>query len=837
MNKKMESKKVILQDGNYICDIDVSVEEWKSILKDETLMDEKYKDWLIKFYNEQGHKSTCKTLGEKYNVSYNLPNAAIRDFAKAVRKKLGFEVVGTDGQPTYWIIPMTGKTVADGFEWAIRPELVQAMEETGMTFFIKKEILELLFEKFKKKARHDDGSEFVSFNATWKYYPDYDNDKKTAYEEGYKKGICKKASNLFENANWKKEDIGSGKIFATVNENVQKNSVNLITNYIPKDNFKKMFETNNSEELKDFEELLYYFYTEKENYANDNITFEKLFTEYDLKYNLIAYLFFIKQPAKYMPIAQERFNKIFKNVLQIDFRLAEGKDTSWNNYTTYNQIIEQVRGFLVIKGKECTLLDAHSFLWVMQDEKFEINIDKNMEKFINLLKSNKNLILTGAPGTGKTYKTAEIALQIIGKTDIDFSDRKAVMEAYKQAVKNGFISFTTFHQSLDYEEFIEGLKPDIDDSNQGMGTYSVKSGIFKEICGRASASIVKSNTLNIRQDAVVWKVSLKGTGDNDVRTDCLNNNRIRIGWNNYGKEITDDMNFGNGGKFVLDMFINKMQIGDIVISCYSNKIIDAIGIVKGEYEWRDEFADYKRCRDVEWLVKNIREDIYELNNQTVMTLSTVYQLKHISIEKVISVLEKYNAANTEILQPNNQQYVLIIDEINRGNISKILGELITLLEKDKRLGEENEIIVTLPYSKEKFGVPSNLYIIGTMNTADRSIGHIDYAIRRRFAFIPVKADEKVIENYTKYEEDAKQKSLYLFGNIQKFISDNINDDLDAEDLMIGHSYFLCKTTDDLKRRLEYEIIPLVEEYEKDGIIMVEKQSLKDKIKEWKDMIS
>jgi 5-methylcytosine-specific restriction protein B len=181
---------------------------------------------------------------------------------------------------------------------------------------------------------------------------------------------------------------------------------------------------------------------------------------------------------------------------------------------------------------------------------------------------------------------------------------------------------------------------------------------------------------------------------------------------------------------------------------------------------------------------------------------------------------------------NTQNYVLIIDEINRGNISKIFGELITLLEKDKRINEENEITVTLPYSQEKFGVPSNLYIIGTMNTADRSIGQIDYALRRRFAFVSLKSDKSVLENYDKYKDDAKNKAISLFDTIQTFIIEHINEDLDAEDLMIGHSYFLCETEDNLKQRLEYEILPLIKEYEKDGIIMVDKKDLNDKITEW-----
>lgn len=126
----MEVKKVIKQDGEYLCEIDVSVEEWKEILLDKSLMNDNYKDALLKFFSEPEHKSTCKALGEKYSVSPQSFNGTITNFAKAVQKRLNrFEVVGADGNPTFWIIPMIGKNVGNHFEWTIRPELVKAIED------------------------------------------------------------------------------------------------------------------------------------------------------------------------------------------------------------------------------------------------------------------------------------------------------------------------------------------------------------------------------------------------------------------------------------------------------------------------------------------------------------------------------------------------------------------------------------------------------------------------------------------------------------------------------------------------------------------------------------
>ena len=406
---------------------------------------------------------------------------------------------------------------------------------------------------------------------------------------------------------------------------------------------------------------------------------------------------------------------------------------------------------------------------------FGIAIKTNcMYKEIELLKSCKNLILTGAPGTGKTYKTIEIAAAICDNNIPN--NRKDLMERYKELIKAGQIIFTTFHQSLDYEEFIEGLKPT---SINGNVTYNIEDGIFKDICDRAKDSIAVENISQFTIDGFKDYLSKL-----DIKTEKARNDYLRFVNVLLGKETIPT---------------KKCNVEDI--PKYDN--LEAIIEDKESIEQFDK--DFKFNS---WFIS--------------------------SVNHLIRFKNSFSSKTT--IENKKKNFILIIDEINRGNISKIFGELITLLEKDKRLGEENEITVTLPYSQETFGVPSNLFIIGTMNTADRSIGHIDYAIRRRFAFISMKADGKVIENYNLYQNDTKQKALTLFNDVKQFIADNINADLDVEDLMIGHSYFLAKTAEDLKMRLEYEIIPLIKEYEKDGIIMVDKSELKEKFEEWKTLI-
>ena len=178
--------------------------------------------------------------------------------------------------------------------------------------------------------------------------------------------------------------------------------------------------------------------------------------------------------------------------------------------------------------------------------------------------------------------------------------------------------------------------------------------------------------------------------------------------------------------------MNRMKIGDIVFSCYSSTTIDAVGVVTGEYEWHDEYGTMKRLRKVKWIVKDIRENILSINGGVTMTRASVYRLGKVSLDDVYQIIEKYHPAPAAPMAESRENYVFIIDEINRGNISKIFGELITLVEPAKRWGRPEGMKVMLPYSQKAFGVPENVYLIGTMNTADRSIAAIDTALRRRF---------------------------------------------------------------------------------------------------------
>ncbi|EHZ4885027.1 AAA family ATPase [Campylobacter lari] len=404
-----------------------------------------------------------------------------------------------------------------------------------------------------------------------------------------------------------------------------------------------------------------------------------------------------------------------------------------------------------------------------------------------------NQILYGPPGTGKTYHTIDKALEILGENLASRYEKKAKFNEY---VKKGQIVFTTFHQSYGYEEFVEGIKPEFDEKEL---KYEVKSGIFKKICDEALNKEVKNNNLEkleIDNKTSVWKISLgeKSRKDTEfLQKYCFENNQIRIGWGNT-KEISNESSINN---------FKSIKIGDLICVLDTKKTIKAIGVVKSEvkYSKEEEFEkdygfdlyEYQTYRDVEWILKNKIIDIYKLNRNTELDLNTVYKLKNISPSNLIETIKDHL----------NDKFIIIIDEINRGNVSKIFGELITLIEPSKRIGADEELKVTLPYSKDEFGVPKNVYIIGTMNTADRSITSLDTALRRRFEFVEMMPKPNVLSDNC--EDVNLQKLLEAINTRIEYLLDR--------EKTIGHAFFIgIENLEKLKNVFQNKIIPLLQEY-------------------------
>ena len=565
----------------------------------------------------------------------------------------------------------------------------------------------------------------------------------------------------------------------------------------------------------------------KKNFENE---YNKVIRQYIIRVNITMALFWIR-PEDFLA-----FDSTNRAYLKEQYGVILPNKAP--EYSEYMSILDDIKEKMkkgVIKEKTFYELSANANNGGLNDVEW-------YDYWVLTWERRKNVVLYGAPGTGKTYDVPELAVRLCDPSFmVAEPSREEIVSRYNQLKTEKRIAFTTFHQSLDYEDWIEGLRPVVNENSQV--TYEIESGIFKKLCEEAERPVVKDKQVGIADNAVVWKVSLQGTGDNDVRRECMENNHIRIGWDDYGPVISDETDWSvyNGeGKQILDAYINKMKIGDIVMSCYSSQTIDAIGVVVGDYEFEDKFPNYKRVRRVNWLVKNINENIVEMNDGKTMTLGTVYRLNSITLDNVKSILEKYNTSSK--MEENDKAYVMVIDELNRGNVSKVFGELITLLEADKRKGRINAESVVLPYSKKAFHIPNNVYLIATMNTADRSLGSLDYAIRRRFAFIAEKPfglevegfNEELFElvsslfvkNFDEYKESGWDQTMKLEP------ADTLSEEYKPEDVWIGHSYFLMQDEegeDNTSNRLLYEIIPLLEEYVRDGVLTVEAQDVIDEL--------
>lgn len=476
--------------------------------------------------------------------------------------------------------------------------------------------------------------------------------------------------------------------------------------------------------------------------------------------------------------------------------------------------INDIKSYLVGKdtGKDSYVKSILEFVVKGSEEREEE--DKIIMKF---KKDTLNQILYGPPGTGKTYNTINKALEIVDNEFYsenkpnEFDDeatkkrkREVLKKKFDKYRNNGQIEMVTFHQSYGYEEFVEGIKAETTE-NESI-KYEVKPGIFKKLCEEAQQESYQVEGLDINPDARVWKISLGGTGRHKIKDKCFRDGEIRIGWEAV-KEIRDEVfqKLGSNDQNTIINFVENMNIGDIVASIYSQNEIDGIGIIEGDYEGLDSHEHYNKTRKVKWLLKDKIIDFKKLNGDIKFTQKTVYDLFRVKSNEIIKLIND-NAISIDKKESNlDKNYVLIIDEINRGNISKIFGELITLIEKDKRLGGEEAAEITLPYSGKRFGVPDNLYILGTMNTADRSIALLDTALRRRFDFEEMMPNPFLDDISKDIEGIDLQRLLETINKRIEYLYDR--------DHTIGHAYFIgVDTIDKLDNVMRNKVIPLLQEY-------------------------
>ena len=443
-----------------------------------------------------------------------------------------------------------------------------------------------------------------------------------------------------------------------------------------------------------------------------------------------------------------------------------------------------------------------------------------------------NQILYGPPGTGKTYATVEKALEIFaqaGLRDIGATDTER-RRCFDKLMRDGHIRFVTFHQSFCYEDFVEGIRAATDDD--GKISYEVKDGIFKELCAAARSRTERPHRQSVDLTGrTIWKMSLGNTQGDDayIYEECLRENCLLMGYGGsvdfsscrtpeevqelFMAKLPDQLKDSSHPVQQVTQFCLGMQPGDIVIVSDGNHKFRAIGEVCGAYLAVARKDDsYGQRRDVKWLCtfspSRPVEDLLDKN----FSQKTLYRLADTVIrrESLARLLQVERAEEEDSLP-----YVLIIDEINRGNVSRIFGELITLLEDshraslDKDSYQRDTVTVRLPYSRDFFSVPENIYIIGTMNTADQSLTGLDIALRRRFAFTEMLPCPELLQSRR------LEGTTVTLGDMLDCMNRRIAVLLDKEHCL-GHAYFMglgdSVPVAELAEVFKKHIVPLLEEY-------------------------
>lgn len=423
-----------------------------------------------------------------------------------------------------------------------------------------------------------------------------------------------------------------------------------------------------------------------------------------------------------------------------------------------------------LKGAEKLQTDFLSLVVQAQKTRSQDIIeDDEIEDIMPLTipKTPLNQILYGPPGTGKTFNVVRRAVRII---EPDFNgDFKTRFEELRAA---GQIGFVTFHQSFSYEEFIEGLRPVLDDED-GQARYEIRDGVLKQIQRAAFEARVE-----------------RTIGGRPTFDELLKEFWKRLpGWDWKILGISDGTRKPRGkyqvrpqkDEYVRAANIDGTKQGDywvpieVLRTCWA-------GLEKGAYPNSPT-------------LRGIWGRAFQCNLGGAVCLQ---------LQKIEEEMKPNSKTVVDWLSTPN--FVLIIDEINRGNISKILGELITLLEDDKRLGADNELRLTLPVSGETFALPPNLFILGTMNTADKSLAQLDVALRRRFSFIEMAPDFSVCDGMP---ADIKK--------VLEKLNERIEWAIDREHRLGHASWMNVKNADDFNRVWSEKAMPLLVELFADNL--------------------
>lgn len=433
-------------------------------------------------------------------------------------------------------------------------------------------------------------------------------------------------------------------------------------------------------------------------------------------------------------------------------------------------------------------------------------VSLSVDNYITMdrVSTSLNTILYGPPGTGKTYTTIEQAVQFASNRAVNLKKRMEVREEYERLVNEGRIVFTTVHQSMSYEDFIEGIKPVMNDVNKDGIGYQIQSGIFKVACANA-AYLCYQTYLKAQKTSTNYGFDeLYDAFIEDLQ------NKLEMKMQPVFKSIQ--------GRDVGVKGINK---NDSIIARAANSVAKASAPLTKEnlqklydrFKTIEEIQDLGQVKEAVEVTPRITEFYAVFNGlkQFEKTYTGNFNDGSGDVFSIVlnqeEVIRKFDNGvfDEAVLKYHAMapKSILILDEINRGNVSQLFGELITLLEYDKRWGNNEGLRVRLPYSKTNFFVPANLYVIGTMNTADRSVEALDTALRRRFTFFEMTPNYELAElNRQVYGVNVRD----LLRTINKRI-----ELLRDSDHVIGHSYFMGEDLN-LKELFKNKIIPLLQEY-------------------------